>query len=355
MSEQIQTDEITLKELIAKGVEWFRYFKSKWKIIVLGGIVGALIGFAIAYIDKPVYTAELTLALEEKSTGGSYAGLASQFGIDIGGSGGGAFSGENTIELMKSRNIIEKALLTAVTIDDKRDLLVNRYIEFNEWRDKWEKSRPDLAAISFSENEERSTFGIKKDSILNAVYKSIKNGNLTIEKIDKKLSIIKVSVKSKDELFAKYFTEIVVNAASNLYVQTKTQKSKQNVDILEAKLDSVKYELDKSIYGAASSKDQNQNVIRARGNVTSAKQQLNVQVLTTMYGELVKNTEMAKYQLMREEPFIQIIDAPILPLEKTKLEKIKGGLIGGVLGTVISLLFLLVGRIKSTLSGLISG
>jgi uncharacterized protein involved in exopolysaccharide biosynthesis len=347
MSEQIQTDEITLKELITKGMEWFRYFKSKWKMIALGGVVGALIGFVIAYIDKPTYTAELTLALEEKSTGSSYAGLASQFGIDLGGAGGGAFSGENTIELMKSRNIIEKALLTAVEIDGQKELLINRYIEFNKWREKWETKRPDLAAIRYVENENRSTFGIKKDSILYAVYKTIKKSNLTVEKIDKKLSIIKVTVKSKDELFAKYFTEILVGAASNLYIQTKTQKSKRNVDILEAKLDSVKTELDKNIYGAASSRDQNLNVIRAKGNVTSSKQQLNIQILTTMYGELVKNTEMAKYSLMREEPFIQIIDSPILPLDKTKRSKLVGLILGNVTGCLLVLCVLIISRLKT--------
>jgi hypothetical protein len=347
MSEQIQTDEITLKELITKGMEWFRYFKSKWKMIALGGVVGALIGFVIAYVDEPTYKAELTLALEEKAGGGSYAGLAGQFGIDLGGAGGGVFSGENTIELMKSRNIIEKALLTTVEIDGRRELLINRYIEFNKWREKWETKRPDLAAITYSENEDRSSFGIKKDSLLYGVYKIIKKKNLLIEKPDKKLSIIKVTMTCKDELFAKYFTEILVDAASNLYIQTKTKKSKLNLIILEAKLDSVKNELDKNIYGAASSKDQNLNVIRAKGNVTSAKQQLNIQVLTTMYGELVKNTEMAKYSLMREEPLVQVIDRPILPLDKSRLGYIFSLIIGALLGVVIAMFLQIVFLVKS--------
>jgi hypothetical protein len=347
MSEQIQTDEITLKELITKGMEWFRYFKSKWKMIALGGVVGALIGFVIAYVDEPTYKAELTLALEEKGGGGSYAGLAGQFGIDLGGAGGGVFSGENTIELMKSRNIIEKALLTTVEIDGRRELLINRYIEFNKWREKWETKRPDLAAITYSENEDRSSFGIKKDSLLYGVYKIIKKKNLLIEKPDKKLSIIKVTMTCKDELFAKYFTEILVDAASNLYIQTKTKKSKLNLIILEAKLDSVKNELDKNIYGAASSKDQNLNVIRAKGNVTSAKQQLNIQVLTTMYGELVKNTEMAKYSLMREEPLVQVIDRPILPLDKSRLGYIFSLIIGALLGVVIAMFLQIVFLVKS--------
>lgn len=348
MDQETTTDEISLKELILKLMGWFRYLKSRWIVILTGGIVGAAIGFAIAYFDKPIYSAELTLALEDKSgSSSSYAGLASQFGLDIGGAGGGAFSGENTIELMKSRSIIEKALLTPVEIDGKRDLLINRYIDVNGWREKWEQKNLDLASINYRENEDRKSFGIKKDSILYVIYKSIKKKDLTIEKSDKKLSIIRITFKSNDELFAKYFTEVVVNVASDLYIQTKTKKSKKNLDILEARLDSVKRELDKNIYGAATTKDQNMNVIRALGNVQSAQRQLNVQVLTTMYGELIKNTELAKYTLLREEPLIQIIDTPILPLEKAKSSKIITSVIGLVLGLIMSLIALIGLKLKS--------
>lgn len=341
-------DEITLKELVQKISEWAKYFKSKWKLIVLGGFVGATIGFTIAYIDKPTYTAELTLALEEKGGGSSYAGLASQFGIDIGGVGGGAFSGENTIELMKSRNIIEKALLTAMEIEGRKELLINRYITFNGWREQWEAKRPDLLGITYAENENRSSFGLKKDSILYAACKAIKQNNLVVDKIDKKLSIIKVTVKSGDELFAKYFTEVLVNAASNLYIQTKTRKSKHNLEVLESKLDSVQNELNKNLYGAAQTKDQNLNVIRAKGNVNSTKQQLNIQILSTMYTELVKNTEMAKYSLMREEPLVQVIDSPILPLEKSQLRKLSTTFIGATMGTVLALMVLIALLLKQT-------
>ncbi|MES2560292.1 MAG: Wzz/FepE/Etk N-terminal domain-containing protein [Bacteroidota bacterium] len=349
MSEQISSDEITLKELVQKIKEWVRYFKSKLKIIIIFGFLGFAVGLTQAFLDKPVYKAELVLALEDKGAGGgSYAGIASQFGIDLGGAGGGAFSGENTIELMKSRNIIEKALLTPVEIDGKKDLLINRFIDFNELRKKWAKSnRPGLENIQYVENEDRKLFGIAKDSVLYTVYKGIKKTDLTVEKIDKKLSIIKVTLKSKDEIFAKYFTEVLVNAASDLYVLTKTQKSKKNLEILEERLDSVKRELDKNIYAAASTKDQNYNIIRAKGNISFSQKQLNVQVLTTMYGELIKNTEIAKYTLMREEPLIQIIDTPIFPLEKTKLGKIKGALVGGILGTFFILLALAVVRLKT--------
>lgn len=352
MSGQVN-DEISLKEIILKGIEWSRYFLLSWKLIVCISLLCACLGLIIALFDKPIYTAELTLALEDKgSGGGSYAGLASQFGLDIGGGGGGAFNGENNIELLKSRYLVERTLLTPVVINGKEDLLVNRYLEFNKLSEKWAKN-PTLANVKYVINEPRNNFGIAKDSVLHSIYKEVKTKGLSVTKIDKKLAIIKVVFKSKDELFAKLFTEVLVKTASEFYVQTKTKKSKSNLDILQHRLDSVKRELDREIYGAALSKDKNMNTIRAEGNIQSAKKQLNVQVLTTMYGELIKNTELAKYTLMRDEPLIQIIDTPILPLEKQKKGKLVSLILGGFLGGFLTVFYLWLIRMKSILMGLL--
>lgn len=84
MNEQnIENDEISLKELIEKGKEWYQYLLSQWKIIVLAGIIGAALGLAYSFIKKPVYTATLSFALEDEKGGGlgGALGLASSFGI----------------------------------------------------------------------------------------------------------------------------------------------------------------------------------------------------------------------------------------------------------------------------------
>ena len=103
----MENDEISLRELLDKAKEWYQYLLSQWKVIVLAGLVGASIGLAYSLTTKPVYTASLSFALEDEKSGGgglgSALGLASSLGIDLGGSGGGAFSGSNLNELFKSR------------------------------------------------------------------------------------------------------------------------------------------------------------------------------------------------------------------------------------------------------------
>ena len=118
------TDEISLKEIIQKAQAWFVYFKSKWKIIFVAGIMGGLLGLGYAIIQKPLYTANLTFAFYEKDNKGSLGNIASQFGLGglAGGNDGGVFSGYNMLELLKSRFLVEKTLLSPIEINGKKEL-----------------------------------------------------------------------------------------------------------------------------------------------------------------------------------------------------------------------------------------
>jgi uncharacterized protein involved in exopolysaccharide biosynthesis len=74
-------------------------------------------------------------------------------------------------------------------------------------------------------------------------------------------------------------------------------------------------------------------------------------MLTAMYGDIVKNLEITRFTKSQEEPIIEIIDEPLLPLEKTQFGKLKGILIGGFLAA-----FLLTGVliVRKVLKGIMS-
>lgn len=340
-------DEISLKELILKLREWFRYLLSKWKTILLAGIIGGILGFTYAYFKKPVYTAETTFVLEEGETGGglgAYAGLASMVGVDLGGGGGGVFQGDNIIELYKSRRMIQQTLLRRDTFEGKQDLLINRYISFNELREAWE-DKPKLKSIDFSIAQ--SQFTLQHDSIISKVVDDINANYLTVAKPDKKLSILKVEIKSKDELFAKSFADNIVATVNNFYVETKTKKSAENLAILQHQADSVRRALNYSIGGVAAAADANPNLNPAFQTlrVPSQRRQVDVQASGAVYQEIVKNLEMAKITLRKEKPLIQVIDEPIFPLKKERFGKAKGIVLGGIIFGFLIILFLLARKI----------
>jgi len=335
----VNNEEVSLKNFILKLQEWWKYLLSRWVVILIAALVGGSAGFIYAYFKKPVYRATLSFALEDdKSSGGleGALGLASQFGFDLGGGGGGAFTGDNLLELMKSRSIVEKALLTEVPIKGKRQTLAELYISFNNLREGWNKN-PRLRNISFQANADRSKFSLQQDSVLGVFYNNIIKNNLVVDKTDKKLSIIGINVNSENELFSKNFTEVLAKTVSDFYIDTKTKKSVQNVRILQHQTDSVRRELNAAIYGVASAIDANPNANPTRQvlRATSQHKQVDVQANQAILTQLVQNLELSKMSLRKETPLIQIIDSPILPLEKVQVGKIKEFILGGIVGALL--------------------
>jgi len=350
--EQKETDsdrsgEVSLKELFLKLREWYRYLWSKWLIILVCGLIGGVLGLTYALVKKPVYTATTTFVLESgdgsASTLGQYAGIASMVGIDLGGGGGGIFQGDNIIELYKSRTMIEKTLLTEVEVEGKRQLLIDRYIDFNKLREGWDEV-PELKGLRFTASKEQSVSRLQ-DSIINEIRKEINKNYLTVAKPDKKLSIINVEIRAKDEVFAKLFNDQLVKNVNDFYVQTKTKKSLDNVAILEQKTDSVRAVMNGAIYSTAAVADATPNLNPTRQAQRTApmqRSQFSAETNKAILGELVKNLEMSKMALLKETPLIQVVDKPVFPLESERFGKAKGIILGGLLFgflTVVILLF----------------
>ncbi|MGC4235767.1 MAG: Wzz/FepE/Etk N-terminal domain-containing protein [Niabella sp.] len=351
-------EETSLKDLILSTRNWVKYFWSKWYIILLFGIIGAALGLTYAFLKKPVYTATTSFVLE---TGGNrsglaaYAGIASAFGIDLGGAGGGLFEGENILELYRSRNMISRTLLSEADFNGKKQLLIERYIDFSKLRKKW-ADKPELKDISFSPLNEYSSprQQLLHDSIITRIVKAIDKNYLDVSKIDKKLNIIKIKVISKDELFAKHFNEKLVENVNRFYLDTKTKKNLENVSILQAKTDSVRGIMTGAINRAVAVADAtpNQNPTRMAQRVApiqnaTTSAEINKEVL----GTLLQNLELSKISLLKETPLIQIVDEPVLPLEEKKTSKLIALILGGMVGGVIILGILMIKKyIRDTLT-----
>jgi hypothetical protein len=345
----IANEEMSLKELLVNIKEWYGYLLSKWKIILLAGIIGAFLGIVYSIYKKPIYKATLSFALEDEKGGGglgSAIGLASTLGLDLGGNAGGMFAGANLTELFKSRSMVEKTLLSPVTLNGKTISLAEMYIQNNKWRENWNE-RPNLKNIQFLPNQQRKGFTRMQDSILGSIYGTLSKSGLTVALKDKKVSIITMEVSSTNELFSKYFCEALAKQVGEFYVDTKSKKARINMDILEHQSDSIRGELNGAITGVAIANDNTFNLNPALNvrRAPSARRQVDVQANTAILTELVKQTELAKVTLRRETPLIQIIDRPILPLEKERFGKLKGIILGGFIFGFLAAAFLLAKRI----------
>jgi len=345
------SDEITFKDLVVIVKSYWAYLLSKYKVILLIGVLGSCLGLAYSFVKKPIYTATLTFALEdEKSSGlGGALGLAGQLGLDIGGSGGGMFEGSNIIELFKSRTMIKETFLTPIKSNGKTITLAEMYIRDHEMRENW-VDKPKLKNLEFLPLSDRNKFTREQDSILEIMYTSISKSGLSVIQRDKKTSILAVEVKSINEVFSKAFTEALANVVSEFYIDTKSKKARINMTILQRQLDSIRGELNGSISSVAVANDRTFNLNPALNvkRVPSIRKTVDVQANTAILTELVKQTELAKVTLRKETPLIQIIDRPIYPLDKERFGKFKGIIFGGFLAGLMAVLFLIFKRLIKT-------
>lgn len=335
-----QEEEINFKSIIKYLKDLYFFFRKQWIILVFAALIGSTVGFFYAFYQKPIYTATLSFALEEdKGSGGGLSGalgLASSLGIDLGTSAGGAFSGGNLIELIKSRRIIERALLNPLTINGKVLSLADYFIKINNINQGWSDR---LMGITFPPFANREKFTFLQDSLLGTVFRFFEGDGslLSVSQKDKKISILIIEVHSTDEKFAKVFTEAIAKEVSEFYITTKSRKAKTNVDILQKQVDSIRNELNSAITGVAIANDNTFNLNSAFNikKAPTAKRQVDVQANTAILTQLVTNLEISKLTLLKETPLIQIIDRPILPLMKTKVSKSRSLVIGGMLSILL--------------------
>jgi hypothetical protein len=293
----------------------------------------------------------MTFVLEEDKGGGGLGGamgLASSFGFDLGGGGGGGglFTSSNIIELMKSRLVVEKTLLNPVQVAGKEISLADYYIQINKLNEGWSK-KPALANINFPVNADRTKFSLQQDSILYGISSGLTKNSLVIAQKDKKVSIISLTVKSENELFSKFFCEQLLKETSDFYIETKSKKSRLNVDILQHQADSIRAELNGAITGVATASDNVYNLNPAYNvkKTPGTRRQVDVQANTAILTQLVAQLELSKVSLRKETPLVQLIDRPILPLEKDKVGRLKSLVLGGFLAGFLTVLYLVFGQL----------
>lgn len=340
-------NEITLKDIIIGLIAWWSYIISR-KILVFCFIaLGAIGGFLYATFKKDIYIAKTDFVLDEASGGGlgQYSGIASMVGLNIG-SGGkdGLFQGDNLLQLYKSRMMVQKSLLSEVTINNKKQKLIDRYFYINNIKPQNHEN------FFFDTTKVFSRF---QDSVLKVICDNIRSNYLKVYKPDEKVDVIQVEVRCNDEIFAKSFNDEIVKNVNDFYVKTKTSKSLQNLKILQHQTDSVTNVMNGNIYNAASITDAtpnlnpNKQVLR----VPIQRSQFHAEANKAILSQMLQNLELAKLDLRHQTPLIQVIDKPIFPLDKERFGRLKGLLLGAISGGILIIIYL---AFKKILTGVIN-
>jgi hypothetical protein len=332
--------DISFRDVVLSVRQWIKYLFSKWMIITSVAFIAGLIALFMALNSKPKYTATLTFVLSTETKVNSLSGLAGQFGLDFGGGSNDVFTGDNILTLLKSKRMIRRALFKSPP--GTNDILANIVVKEWGWDKAWAKT--DHLAKSFPFAADTALLTPVQDSLISEIRDIIVKSNLSVSRLDKKLSVFVVKTTSSNALFACYLTRFLMDESARFYIDTKTRIAKQNLLMLQKEADSLRGMLGQSISSTASGIDATYNLNPALQvqRAPIQKSQFNTSVLGTAYGEVVRNLELAKINLQREMPLYQIVDEPALPLKVERTSKLKALVIGGFVGGILIILLLVL-------------
>lgn len=310
-----QPTTVALSQFLAEAKAMGQYWWNMRKLIVLALLLVNGVAALYSFLQKQQYEAEVSFILEEKSAGGggSLSGIASQFGIDLGGlgAGGSIFSGDNILDILRSRHIVEKVLLSK--LDSSKGLssetLADLYLP---------QLRKKVPAVSYNNVVYPKPMTRLQDSVLYFIFDQIVQKNLVVDRVNKKGSIIKATVVTQSETFSKIFSDRLVHETIQLYVDQKTSLSNRNIARLEKRADSLLRILNNKSYLSASLQILDANTAFRSTAVPVELSQREKTISFALYSEVVKNLEASRMSLASQTPIINMLDTAKYPLLNRK-------------------------------------
>jgi uncharacterized protein involved in exopolysaccharide biosynthesis len=330
--------EIKFSDILEQVKLFLQFCLKNSKLFFIIIFLTCSIAYFYWYTLKSNFKATTTFIVEESSSkGGGLSGIASQFGVDLGsvmgGNGSSLFSGDNIFEIIKSRKIIEKVLLSKTEEMGKIQpiTMADFYMNITGFGKTLEKNNINKNDLNFSNLNPDENHTIVQDSVLNVIYNKLILENIFVEKQNKKSTLITISVNSSNQLFSKLFSERLLKETSELYIDIKVGNLSKSVNKIQQKADSLKNTLS-NIYQNSFQINSSRSELSSRDKTFSS----------TLYAEVVKNLETLKLSLINQTPIIQTLDLPRLPLKDTKTSVLIIMIVGffsGIIVTTILLLF----------------
>lgn len=320
-----------------QGYFSFLLNQKKWIGILM--LSSALLAIIYGFLQSPKYEATTTFVLEEKSaSGGGLAGLASQFGFDMNsltGAGAGLFSGDNILDIVKSRVIVEKVLLTKLDSTLQSPTLADLYLDFTGLGKKLIKKG---TAVDFTNVKNGQVDSPLQDSVLFVIYDKITKNNITVDRVNKKGSIFKITTIADNAIFSKTMTDRLLFETTKYYVNIKTNSASENVQRLQRRADSLSAILNTKSYNAAAYQILDPNIAYKSMSVPGELSQRDKTIVYSIYAEVIKNLEMGRMSLVSQTPIIQILDQPKYPLIDQRKSILFLMAIGALIGLFIGLM-----------------
>ena len=316
-------------------------FLKKYIYYLLGSsLIGLLIGlyFDIQNNKSTLYKSEIIFIMdsEASNSGGTLSDLAGSLGLSNAfGASNTLFSGENFKELLKTKIIYRKALLKKVIWNGKEDIFANIFLKksrINEF--EWSKMPKDFYIHRFKTSN-INDLNFYDRNILDQIYLHLREKTI-VSSVNQKSSFLTLSVETRNDTLSYIWSKLYLKTVTDFYIDTKTKKSKEVLNLMNSRVDSLRTALYFTQGKLANFQDQNQQIIFQRARIIAERLQMNSSQLQTMYLEAVRNLDNLKFSLIKESPLLNIISDTELPLKPSPKSSGFIPLLGALLGFFFS-------------------
>lgn len=334
-------NEVSFRDYILKARTYIAEVLRYWYVPAFFAVVFVAYQVYKYSIYVPLYPATITFSVDEDEGGGQSAlsGMLSQFGL--GSVRPARYNFDKILELSRSRNVVQESMFAKITINGKEDFLANHLIRIYDFNNVVEE---DSQPFYFA-HDSIAAFSRRENEVLKSLYFFIigppNQPELALLSADynEDSNIMSLTASTKDETLSLQLSRKMFQSLSDYYINKAIEKSQKTYKIVTMKRDSVLGELRSAEFQLANFKDRNRGLFMRTDYVAELRLQRDVTALATMYGEVLKNVEMADFSLRNKTPFIQIIDAPIAPIEPTGISLLRkialGIILGGAIGAAI--------------------
>jgi hypothetical protein len=343
-------DQFSFKDIVMKLVSFKNLIVRNWKILVLMVIIGTAGGYAFEKFTKkpPVYIAKIVFNMENGGGGGGsgLSDFASALGFNAGSSASaGLFVGDNFVELLKTKNLYNRAVLSRVEVNGRKEIFGNYYLRAS-----------GILKDELEDDVEIQTFQFKHDKYEDATPNERSKVRLVqnylmpytvIANDSKKATFLSLAVTTRNDTLSYIWANLYLKVVTEFYKETKTQKSRELLDLMVNRVDSLKRVLYSTQSAAARFADQNQQIIVQEGLIQQQRLQTNSGQIQAMYFESVKSLDNIKFSMAKETPLFTRIDDPELPISPEPDPAKKVIIIGAIIGLILGVLYV---AFKETLS-----
>lgn len=317
--------QLSSRELLESTFRFFNLIGRNWRIWSSALLLGAVLSLLKDTFTEKVVTYRATILFNLELGGGSgvsqLGGLASAFGLGGGNTvnGGELFTSQNFPTIVRSRAVMERALMKTVEVDGDSLLMINYIkdssdIKTNEWGGDLFHA-PFQRAIDYKfKKKDLEDFTILENEIIFSIFEKVRDAT-EISNLKTTNSIMVLTSLMTNEKMVKKWVEVVLETTEEFYVEMKTAKTRELLKAHNEELAKIESQLNSADNKLARVNFQSPIIVDPRGKMVEAQVSRKSGFLTTQYVNLLNTIENLNRVLLEQTPIFTIMEETRLPLE----------------------------------------